>query len=230
VRADDPDVFEIEGPPPLDHPADVVIAALSPVVTEERLRRIEEVVAGRTDSLAIVLDRLSDPHNSSAVLRSAEAFGIQHVCAVVGRHGFRASHGVSKGTQRWLDVTRFENAAACARALKERGFAMYAAAMDGTHTLEELRSVPQLAVVFGNEHHGVSDAMRAHADGTFAIPMRGFVESLNVSVAAAITMQTLTGECRPPLSDARRRELLARFLMNSVKNADEIIAKSIGNE
>ena len=118
----------------------------------------------------------------------------------------------------------------CARALKSDGFAIYAAAMDGTHSLDDLREVPRLAVVFGNEHHGVSDAMRQHADGTFAIPMRGFVESLNVSVAAAITMQTLTGDGREPLSDARRRELLARFLMNSVKNADEIIAKTLGNE
>ena len=230
MRADDPDVFEIEGPPPLEYPAEEVIAALSPVVTEERLRRIEEVVAGRTDSLAVVLDRLSDPHNSSAVLRSAEAFGVQHVFAVVGRHGFRASCGVAKGTQRWLDVTRFEDADACARRLKSEGFQIYAASMDASHTLEALRSVPRLAVVFGNEHHGVSAAMRAHAHGTFAIPMRGFVESLNVSVAAAITMQTLTGDSRAPLSDVRRRELLARFLMNSVKNADEIIAKSRGNE
>ena len=230
MRADDPDVFEIEGPPPLAHPAEEVIAALSPVVTEERLRRIEEVVDGRTDSLAVVLDRLSDPHNSSAVLRSAEAFGVQHVRAVVGIHGFRASSGVSKGTQRWLDVTRFEDAEACARSLKDEGFAIYAASMEGSHTLDELRDVPRLAVVFGNEHHGVSEEMRAHADGTFAIPMRGFVESLNVSVAAAITLQTLTGDARPPLSDERKRELLARFLMNSVKNADEIIEKSRGNE
>ena len=230
MRADDPDVFEIEGPPPLEYPADIVIAALSPVVTEERLRRIEGVVAARTDSLAVVLDRLSDPHNSSAVLRSAEAFGVQHVHAVVGIHGFRASQGVAKGTQRWLDVSRYEDADACARRLIADGFSIYAASMEGSHSLEELRSVPRLAVVFGNEHHGVSEAMRAHTDGTFSIPMRGFVESLNVSVAAAITMQTLIGDTRPPLSDERRRELLARFLMNSVKNADEIIAKSLGNE
>jgi len=230
VRTDDPDVFEIEGPPPLEHPTEVVITALSPVVTAERLRRIEEVVAARTDSVAIVLDQLSDPHNSSAVLRSAEAFGVQHVFAVVGVHGFRASRGVSKGTQRWLDVARFEDATSCAKMLKDRSFPIYAASMDGTHSLEELRSVQRLAVVFGNEHRGVSDTMRAHADGTFAIPMCGFVESLNVSVAAAITMQTLTRDGRPPLSDSRRRELLARFLMNSVKNADEIIQKSLGNE
>ena len=86
-----------------------------------------------------------------------------------------------------------------------------------------------MAVVFGNEHRGVSPEMRALADGTFSIPMRGFVESLNVSVAAAITMQTLATDGRPRLGTTRRRELLARFLMNSVRNADELIAQSAGN-
>jgi tRNA (guanosine-2'-O-)-methyltransferase len=230
VRADDPDVIEIEGPPPLERPAEQVIQALRGVVTPERLQRIEAVVEGRTDDLVIVLDRIGDPHNSSAVLRSADAFGVQNVHAIVGEHGFRASRGVSKGTQRWLDVTRYETAAACARRLKADGYAIYVAAMDGETTPEDLREQRRLAVVFGNEHHGVSPEMRALADGTFSIPMRGFVESLNVSVAAAITLQTLARDGRSRLTPARQRELLARFLMNSVKNADDIIARSTGND
>jgi tRNA (guanosine-2'-O-)-methyltransferase len=230
VRADDPDVYELEGPPLLEHPAEVVINALSPVVTPERLRRIEAVVDGRTDSLVVVLDRISDPHNSSAVLRSADAFGVQNVHAIVGVHGFRASRGVSKGTQRWLDVVRYETAEVCAKRLKEEGYAIYVAAMDGEHAPGDLADLPRLAVVFGNEHHGVSPEMRSLADGTFSIPMRGFVESLNVSVAAAITMHTLTRQGRPRLPSDRQRELLARFLMNSVKNADQVIEQSAGNE
>jgi tRNA (guanosine-2'-O-)-methyltransferase len=230
VRADDPDVFEVEGPPALEHSAETVVKALAPVVTPERLQRIEAVVAGRTDSLVIVLDRILDPHNSSAVLRSADAFGVQNVHAIVGVQGFRASRGVSKGTQRWLDVVRYETAEACAARLKEDGYAIYVAAMGGDAAPSDLADVPRLAVVFGNEHHGVSPEMRALADGTFAIPMRGFVESLNVSVAAAITMQTLAADGRPRLAPKRRHELLARFLMNSVKNADQVIEQSTGNE
>lgn len=223
-------MYEIEGPPPLRRPAELVIAALSPVVTPERLQRIEEVVAGRTDSLVVVLDRIADPHNSSAVLRSADAFGVQNVHAIVGEHGFVASSGVAKGTHRWLDVVRHETAEACARRLKESGYAIYVAAMGGEASPADLREVPRLAVVFGNEHRGVSSDMRALADGTFSIPMRGFVESLNVSVAAAITIQVLAGEGRAPLDPARRRELMARFLMNSVKNADQVIDQFAGND
>ncbi|MFW2389414.1 MAG: TrmH family RNA methyltransferase [Polyangiales bacterium] len=229
MRADDPDVIEVEGPPSLEHPAELVIEALSPVVTAQRLQRIKDVVAGRTEDLVLVLDSISDPHNSSAVLRSAEAFGLQTVHAIVGPYGFRASRGVSKGTQRWLDVVRYETAEACARRLKADGYSIYVAAMGGETALDQLRERSRLAVVFGNEHRGVSEEMRALADGTFSIPMRGFVESLNISVAAAITMQTLSQHGRPGLSARRKQELEARFLANSVKNADQVIEKFRGN-
>ena len=230
MRADDPDVIEIDGPPTLERPPGVVIEALSPVVTPGRLRRIEEVVGNRTDSLVVVLDRISDPHNSSAVLRSADAFGIQTVHVIVGEHGFRAARGVSKGTHRWLDVVRYASANACIRRLKQDGYAIYVAAMGSDKRPEDLRDVGRLAVVFGNEHRGVSPEMRKTADGSFSIPMRGFVESLNVSVAAAITMQALARDGRPDLPAARERELKARFLMNSVKNADQVIEKFLGND
>jgi len=230
VRADDPDVIEIVGPPLLERPADVVIEALSPVVTPERLERIEEVVRNRTDGLVLVLDHIADPHNSSAVLRSADAFGVQTVHVIVGEHGFRASRGVSKGTHRWLDVVRYESAEACARHLKKDGYAIYVAAMGADTQPEDLHDTRRLAVVFGNEHRGVSPEMRSLADGTFAIPMCGFVESLNISVAAAITMQTLARDGRPPIPTERHQELKARFLMNSVKKADQVIEKFLGND
>jgi tRNA (guanosine-2'-O-)-methyltransferase len=208
----------------------VVIEALSPVVTPERLQRIEEVVGSRTDDLVLVLDGIADPHNSSAVLRSADAFGVQSVHVIVGEHGFRASRGVSKGTHRWLDVVRYESAQACACRLKQDGYAIYVAAMGAETQPEDLHDRSRLAVVFGNEHRGVSPDMQSFADGTFSIPMRGFVESLNVSVAAAITMQALARDGRPRLRAERQRELKARFLMNSVKNADQVIEKFLGNE
>jgi tRNA (guanosine-2'-O-)-methyltransferase len=230
VRADDPDLIDVAGPPQLERPADLVIEALSSVVTTERLERIAEVVRARTDDVVLVLDRISDPHNSSAVLRSADAFGLQTVHVVVGEHGFRASRGVAKGTDRWLDVMRYASAEACARRLRRDGYSIYVAAMGSETGVEDLRATERLAVVFGNEHCGVSEEMRALADGTFSIPMRGFVESLNISVAAAITMQALTREGRPALPSARQRELEARFLMNSVRNADQVIEKFLGND
>lgn len=230
MRTDDPDVIEVEGPPPLERPANLVIEALSPVVTPERLQRIDEVVRNRTDELVLVLDRIADPHNSSAVLRSADAFGLQTVHVIVGDHGFRASRGVSKGTHRWLNVVRYRTAEACVKRLKDDGYSIYVAAMGAETSPEDLHATGRLAVVFGNEHRGVSPEMRSLADGTFAIPMRGFVESLNISVAAAITMQTLARDGRARIQAARQDELRARFLMNSVKKADQVIEKFLGND
>ncbi|MEM8608903.1 MAG: RNA methyltransferase [Myxococcota bacterium] len=230
MRVDDPGVVEVEGPPSLDLPPEVVIAALSPVVTDARRKRIQEVVAGRTDDVVLVLDSITDPHNASAVLRSADAFGIQTVHVIVGDHGFRASDGVSKGTHRWLDVIRYESAASCAARLSENGYHLYVAAMGADHTPADLPREHKLALVFGNEHQGVSQEMAKLAHGSFSIPMRGFVESLNVSVAAAISMQNLAARGFEPMSRSRRQRLEARFLMNSVRNADTVIRQFLGND
>ncbi len=229
MRADDPDVVEIEGPPELAHPAQLVIDALAPIVTPNRLDRIRRVVAQRTDELVVVLDGIVDPHNASAVLRSADAFGVQTIHTVLGPRGFAAARGVSKGTHRWLDVVPHESPASCIETLRDQGYRVYVAAMGADQTPQTLRAVPRVAVVFGNEHRGVSEEMAALADGTFSIPMRGFVESLNVSVAAAITLQTL-GAGRSPLGEAQKRVLEARFLMNSVKSPDTVIAQFLRNE
>lgn len=231
MRADDPDVIEVEGPPQLVYPAKVVIDALSPVVTPARLARIEEVVSQRTEDLVVVLDAIADPHNASAVLRSADAFGVQGVHVILGEHGFRASTGVSKGTHRWLDVHRYQDAEQCLRTLRDGGFRIYATAMGARKTPEDLgKTGEKLAIVFGNEHRGVSEEVRNRCDGTFAIPMMGFVESLNVSVAAAVTIRALRAYDQAGLSPARELELKARFLMNSVKNPTEVIEKSVRND
>lgn len=230
MRIDDPGVVEVEGPPTLDLPPEIVIAALSPVVTDARRKRIQEVVAGRTDDVVLVLDQITDPHNASAVLRSADAFGIQTVHVIVGDLGFRASEGVSKGTHRWLDVIRYESPAACAGHLSEAGYRLYVATMGSSVAPADLPRDEKLALVFGNEHRGVSDEMAELCHGTFSIPMRGFVESLNVSVAAAITIQNLASRGPSPMSEPRRRALEARFLMNSVRNADTVIRQFLGND
>ena len=129
-----------------------------------------------------------------------------------------------------MDVVRYQSAEACVHRLREDGYSIYVAAMGADTTPEELHDTARLAVVFGNEHRGVSPEMHALSDGTFAIPMRGFVESLNISVAAAITMQTLTRDGRARLGAAHQQALKARFLMNSVRKADQVIEKFLGND
>lgn len=224
MRSDDPDVYEVTGPPALPATPEVVIEALTPAVTEARRARIDEVVARRTDQVVVVLDAIADPHNASAILRSADAFGLQTVHVIPSEHGFRAARGVAKGTHRWLDIVLHPSAKSCIRALHDQQYRIFAAVMNGEHTPASLvRNEERIAVVFGNEHRGISESMKSAADGTFAIPMGGFVESLNVSVAAAITFYVLTAEPTTPLSADKQQELRARFLMNSVRDAERVV-------
>lgn len=227
MRHDDPDVFELVGPPPLTYPASDVIRVLREMVTPARLARIESAARGRTTAVAPVLDGLSDPHNASAILRSAEAFGAQVVHAVKGAYGFRASRAVEKGSSRWLDVHIHADSAAGAEAVRAAGYDLYVAVMDGEDTPETLarrvREGERLAIVLGNERNGVSDAMRERAKGTYRIPMRGFVESLNVSVAAATTLYTVCSAAPRIEDEGEIDRLMARYLMHSVNDAEGIL-------
>ena len=223
MRIDHSDTFIVQGPPQLDHDPQIVIDALSELVTPKRLERIEQIVAKRVGSVSLVLDGVHDPHNISAMLRSADAFGVQNVFAVREREDFVASKGVSKGAHRWLDIHTFSKPEDCLHEVRKRGFQIFAAMMDATLHLDDLRNKKKVALVFGNEHRGVSPTMRENIDGVFAIPMRGFVESLNVSVAAAISLQTLTASSSSTLPLEHQKTLKARYLMNSVRDAARIV-------
>ena len=227
MRRDAPEVVEL--PVASELPADVgtIVAALDPFLTDERRRRIAEVIAARTRSVVPVLDGLIDPHNVAAVLRSADAFGVQEVHLLTGPEGFVASRRVAQGADRWIDVIEHPSAAACVQALHASGHKVYVAAMNGTLEPAQLALEAKVAIVFGNEHAGVSPEMQALADGTYTIPMRGFVQSLNVSVAAAITLFHAT-QGRPGELSAPERELLsARYLLAGVPRALDLLQEHL---
>ncbi len=218
-------MYEVRGPPALPAPAAIVIEALGSLVTEARRARIEAVVDRRTFGVVPVLEEITDPHNASAVLRSADAFGVQRVHVIEGPHGFKAARAVSKGTDRWLDVVRHASAEACVRRLHAAGYQVSVATMGGTLSPSDLASLDRVALVLGNEHRGPSPAMRELANSTCAIPMAGFVESLNVSVAAAVLLFGATAGRGGDLTDDERQELVARYLMASVRDAERAVAQ-----
>ena len=213
----------------LPYPARDVVEALGPLVTDARLARFREILARRTRSLIPVLDGLSDPHNGAAILRSADAFGCHEVHTVEGRFPFAISHRISRGTQRWLNLIQHKTGTACCDVLEARGYEIFVAAMEGTVTPEDLAKVPKAAVVFGNEHRGVSSEIRSRAKGVYRIPMVGFVESLNVSVASAITLYTASQGRHGDLSAQDQEEALARFLLSQVRDADRIVRSRLSS-
>jgi tRNA (guanosine-2'-O-)-methyltransferase len=223
VRRDDPDVYRVPDPAALPAAPDRILAALGPLVSARRLARIRQVAAARTLSATVVMEGLADPHNASAILRSADAFGLQRVHVIEHSEGFLAADRISKGAHRWLDIVRHDDAATCAAHLHAQGFRLFVAAPGGERSPEDLASEPRAALVVGHERHGVSPAMRDAADGVVAVPMVGFVESLNVSVATAVLLHAATRGRHGDLDEAGREMLAARFLFHSVKDAHRVL-------
>jgi tRNA (guanosine-2'-O-)-methyltransferase len=229
VRATDKSVFALEGAKPFPAPAEVVVRALAGQVTKERLARIESIAARRIPTVSAVLDDIADPHNASAILRSCDAFGVHHVHAIRGGRDFLASHKVARGTERWVELNQHERAEDCVSALRRDGFQIFVASMEGRHTPDDLGRMDKVAVVLGNEHRGPREDIRALADGTFAIPMVGFVESLNVSVAAAVTLYGVT-RGRAVVTPAESIAVVARCLWNDVPDAEGIVDRFLAEE
>ncbi len=155
-----------------------------------RLARAEAVLASRRHDIHVVLEDAHDRHNISAVLRTCEAFGIQNVHLVVENdEPPQINSGVSLDAHRWLSVHQHEGARRTISSLREQGLAIFVGHLDADATpLPELPRDVRAAYVFGNEHHGVSEQWLAHADACFIIPTSGFSGSLNLSVAAALTI------------------------------------------
>lgn len=165
--------------------------------TEHRIARTEQVVQQRQQGI-IVLEDISDPHNAQAVFRTCDAFGFQHVALIYQTQapmdpalvGYRSSASAHK----WLDYETYYETSDCVTSLKDRGFTLIATALSPKAvSLFEL-DAPQkkIALMFGNEHTGLSPTAIAAADHIVQIPMRGFVQSFNLSVSAALVMQEIT--------------------------------------
>ncbi|MGE5049326.1 MAG: TrmH family RNA methyltransferase [Deltaproteobacteria bacterium] len=173
-------------------------------LTPERKARIQSVVDARLQSVTVVLDRLFDPHNTAAILRTAEALGLSkvHVVPHEGEDGI-AHRRVTQDADKWLDVELHASGAAAAAALAASGFEVWAGHLDPAARLyTDLPADRPVALLFGNEHEGPSGSTLSACAGTFRIPMAGFTRSFNVSVAAGIALSHQTSARRHQLGAA----------------------------
>jgi tRNA (guanosine-2'-O-)-methyltransferase len=210
-----------------------VIRLLEGYLTERRRARIAEVVAGRTQRLVPVVEGLANTGNVSAVMRSAEALGCQalHVVAGAGEQTFKRSKRTSQGAEKWLDLVRWEGAEACATHFHRRGVQLVVTALRADAVpISELDFDCPTALVFGNEEGGASKAMLDVADQACIVPLPGFTESFNVSVAAAVALyharraQGFSGD----LDATERERLTARYYLRSVTGAEAILQRKAG--
>lgn len=193
-------------------------------MTPERHNRLTSVLNKRQGDITIVLENVSDPHNISAVMRTADAVGVQDIYILntkIPRHrkwGAKSSSSAAK----WLTVHQFENAGECFLALRKNYSTILTTHLSsdavGLHSIDFTKSI---ALVFGNEHSGVSEEIRTLADGNFIIPQVGIIQSLNISVACAVTLyeafrQKSNAEQynQPSLDNVRYQELFKEWADN----------------
>jgi tRNA (guanosine-2'-O-)-methyltransferase len=200
-----------------------VIRVLEPLSEERRKARILEVVGRRVGSVTLLMDMPRDPHNAAAVVRSADAFGLPEVNVVLRDEAFLVGHRVAQGTERWVDVVSHQSAEDAVRSLRSRSFRLIATHPNGALTPEDLSGIERVCLVLGNEHDGISEELTHAADDSVRIPMRGFVESLNLSVAAAVLVRAALGGRPGDLSPAEARRWYAAGLVRSVPRAEEIL-------
>jgi tRNA (guanosine-2'-O-)-methyltransferase len=160
-------------------------------MTPERTERLLAVLNKRQGDITIVLENVFDPHNISAVMRTCDAVGLQEIYVLNTRIPLHKKWGSksSSSASKWLTIHQFSNAAECFNAIRKKYRTILTTHLSSDAvSLHEIDFVQSIALVFGNEHAGVSEEIRALADGNFIIPQVGIIKSLNISVACAVTL------------------------------------------
>ena len=159
-------------------------------MTEARYNKFKKVVSGRQKHLTVVLENIHDPHNVSAVLRTCDAVGIDRVYLIYNTNKFPKIGRVSSASaKKWIELVRFNNVDDCFAELKKDKYKIYATHISEdkkNKSLYEIDLTKRVAIVFGNEHAGVTEDVVKKADGNLVIPMYGMIQSLNISVSAAV--------------------------------------------
>lgn len=219
-------------------PSPVPQHVLDTQITEERAHRYRQVLLRRTDRIVVVIEDCHDPHNATAVTRTCDAFGISRLHVVTSESPYKINRRVSGGSHHHLDIRPHANIDEAYAALREEGFAIAVAtladdALPHPRLLATSFEAGPLALVFGNEHAGASETACERADFRFQIPMVGFAQSLNVSVAVAITLyilreQALTTSAPGDLSAAEQQRLYDEWLRRHRGEAGEKYLRRIG--
>ena len=201
-------------------------------VTEKRKNTFKNILLNRTRHFTVVLEDIFQQHNSSAVIRSCDVFGIQDIHIIENKYHSKVSRHVAKGSQKWLNLNNYKedknNTKDCLTRLKNEGYQIIATSPhNNTCTLHDLDISKKSAFIFGVEKSGVSEEVLINSDEILTIPMVGFTESLNISVAAAIILENLTNKLRNSnyqwrLSEKEQEILYANWLEKSINNVDEI--------
>lgn len=207
---------------------DSIISHLGQFITDHKKQLVDDVLSQRTRHLTLVLEDIYQSQNASAVLRTAECFGIQDIHLIENQNKYALNKRVLKGSNKWLDLIHHDdlksNTSLCFQHLKEKGYKILATTPNASMSISDVDVSSKIAIVLGNELHGLSDYALEHADIKARIPMFGFTESFNLSVSAAIGVSQLISKLRVSninwqLSLTEQKEIRLNWYRKLVRNA-----------
>ncbi|XLS27864.1 TrmH family RNA methyltransferase [Flavobacteriaceae bacterium M23B6Z8] len=208
-----------------------ILAYLETFLTPERIQRFDEVLSRRTKHFTVAIEDVYQAHNTSAVIRSCEIFGIQEAHLIEAKFGHRLDTKIAMGAQKWVDVNRYDRTESCIEALRKKGYQIIATTPHNDSCyLHDFAIESKSAFFFGTEKDGLSDTVMNEADGFLKIPMEGFTESLNISVSAAIILQAVTSRLRNSkinwkLKEEEIFEKKLDWTKKSIKSVEDILAR-----
>nr|WP_315126408.1 RNA methyltransferase [uncultured Capnocytophaga sp.] len=200
-------------------------------ITDERKERFLEIISQRTNHFTVAMEDVFQMHNTSAVVRTCEVFGVQQAHSIEGRFGKRLDAKIAMGAQKWVDVFRYDNTQDCIDTLRNKGYQIVATTPHkDAYFLNDFDISKKSAFFFGTEKEGLSEQVLSQADTFLKIPMVGFTESLNISVAVAIVLQQLTDKLRRSeipwqLSEEERLLTLIEWTKKSVRNVKDVLKR-----
>jgi len=206
-----------------------ILNYLQSFLTPRRRSLFEKVLAQRTNHLTVVAQDVYQLHNTSAVVRSCDVFGIQNIHVIEEKIPRRIDKEIAMGAQKWVDINRYSSSKLCIENLREQGYRIVATSPHGdSQSLDHFDISTPAALFFGTERDGLSEEIIQQADATIRIPMVGFTESLNISVSAAIILQSLTSRMRNSevewqFSEKEKNNILMDWTKKTIKNSEEII-------
>lgn len=204
---------------------------LQQFLTPERLQKINHFAPESSDFVLPVIEDVFQFRNAAAIVRSVEACGFHKIVAMESEHKFNPNLRVTKGAETWVEVERLPHNLDSLTEIKNRGYKIVAVSPEKNATLlPDFKITAPVALVFGTEAEGVTDEILDFADETLAIPMYGFTQSFNVSVAAAICVYALKqklidSNIEYKLSEEKLWEMKVRWAVNSIKSGKQILAK-----
>lgn len=213
-----------------------LLAHLQSYLTPRRRKLFDQVLAERTNHFTVATEDVYQLHNTSAVIRSCDVFGVQNVHITEERNRKRIDREIAMGAQKWVDINRYHTAKESLETLRAKGYKIIATTPHNDACLLEDFDVSQpSALFFGTEKDGLSNEIMEQADGFLKIPMVGFTESLNISVSAAIILQSITSKLKRSgvewrLSEEEIYRAKLNWATNSIKSSDQIIERFLSEQ